>query len=104
MNILVLKFLVEERQHLIEERLVGTKYNSAATIGVAKLLIGNGGDTSVLSAAQLYHYEAFIKPLLFVECEGPMGYIDDDMQRTSCVHGTHIDDESLLLCYLSHPG
>ncbi len=100
MNIPVLKYLVEERENLIEERLAGTKYDPAATIGVAKALIGNGGDTSALSSAQLFHYETFIKPLLFVECEGPVGYVDDEMQKSSCVHCTYIDDESLLFCYL----
>jgi hypothetical protein len=98
-NIPVLKYLVEVREDLIDERLAGTKYDSAATIGVAKLLIGNGGDTMALSPPQLFHYETFIKPLLFVECEGPVGYVDDEMKKSSCVHCTHIDDESLLLCY-----
>lgn len=99
MNIPVLKYLVEEREHLIAERLAGTKYDIAATIGVAKALIGSRGDVSALSPAQSYHYDNFLKPLLFVACEGPVGYVDEDMQKSSCVHGTLIDDETLLLCY-----
>ena len=99
MNIPVLRYLVEEREDLIAERLVGTKYDIAATIGVAKALIGSAGDIGALSSPQKYHYDNFLKPLLFVVCVGPVGFVDDDMEKSSRVHGGIVDDETLLLSY-----
>ncbi|WP_143006746.1 hypothetical protein [Aquimonas voraii] len=99
MNTKVLSYLLTERQELIESRLQGTAYDSRATIGVAKILAANGGKTSSLSAAQLYHYETFLKPLLHVYCEGPVGFVGPDSEASSCVGSGVIDDETLLLCY-----
>lgn len=67
------------------------------------MLKANAGDLSNLKGKQTFHYEKVIKPLLEgVQCEGPIGMIEDDEGNwdTSCVNGGIVDDESLYQSYL----
>lgn len=102
MNLEVLDFLLDNEKY-IEDLAKEVKVDSNASVGIAKLLQANAGDSSVLKGNQIYHYENVIKPLLEgVLCEGPIGMIEDDEGNwdTSCVNGGIVDDESLYQSYL----
>jgi hypothetical protein len=93
MNTDVLKYIVENLPDLIEIKLRDTSFDHAATIGVARVIIHNDGDISLLSDKQKFHYESFIKPLLEeVQCEGVFG-------KNTCTGNGFVDDESLLISY-----
>lgn len=102
MNLEVLDFLLDNESY-IEKMASNVGVDSSASIGIAKLLKANAGDLSILKGHQNYHYDRVIKPLLEnVQCEGPIGIIDDGEGNwvTSCVNGGIIDDESLYQSYL----
>jgi hypothetical protein len=102
MNLEVLEFLLDNENY-IEEMAKGANVDSGASVGIVKLLKANDGDLSILKGKQTYHYEKVIKPLLEgVQCEGPIGMIDDEDGNwdTSCVNGGVVDDESLYQSYL----
>ena len=102
MNLDVLGLLLDNESY-IEERASDVGVDSSASIGIAQLLKANAVDLSILKGNQNFHYEKVIKPLLEnVQCEGPIGMIEDDEGNwdTSCVNGGIIDDESLYQCYL----
>jgi hypothetical protein len=94
MHLQALKWITDNKVELIEENVVGTKYDPSTTVGIAKLLLANKGDLDSLSAPQRYHYEEFIKPLIeSVPCEGVFG-------EDTCSGNGYIDDESLIGCYI----
>ena len=102
MNLEVLEFLLDNENY-IEEMAKGVGVDSNASVGIVKLLKANAGDLSNLKGKQTFHYEKVIKPLLEgVQCEGPIGMIEDDEGNwdTSCVNGGIVDDESLYQSYL----
>ena len=72
--------------------------NSDATIGVAKLLVGNSGQIQSLKSKQLYHCKTVIEPLINdVRCDGMVGDLEDG--SSSCNGGDYIDEDSLLIAY-----
>ena len=102
MNLEVLGFLIDNESY-IEDMAESAKVDSSASLGIAKSLLANDGDVSLLSAKQIYHYDEVIKPLLEnVQCEGPIGMMDDEDGNwvSSCVNGGIVDDESLYQSYL----
>lgn len=102
MNLEVLQFLLDNPNY-IEEMAESSNLDSGASVGIVKLLLGNDGDLNVLKGKQIYHYENVIRPLLEeVQCEGPIGMIDDEEGNyvTSCVNGGVVDDESLYESYI----
>ena len=102
MNLEVLEFLLDNESY-IEDMAKDAKVDSNASVGIVKLLLANKGDLSILKGKQTYHYENVIKPLLEnVQCEGPIGMIDDEDGNwvTSCVNDGVVDDESLYQSYL----
>ncbi len=92
MDLEVLQYVIENEH----ENLVAAVDNSGsslnAAIGVAKLLIANKGDTSVLKGKQIYVFEKCIKPIFEIACNGIYG---DD----TCTGNGFIDEESLLISY-----
>lgn len=102
MNLEVLEYLLENESY-IEDIAKDTKVDSGASFGIVQLLLANHGNIGVLKGKQIYHYENVIKPLLEnVQCEGPIGMVDDDNGNlvSSCVNGGIIDDESLYQSYM----
>lgn len=100
MNIAALRHIVENAPELIEEN-VPAKGNFDATIGVAKLLIGNNGKVNELSEKQSYHYDNYIRPLIEnVPCDGVFGPDDDDGGHSGCIGSGTVDDEDLEGCYI----
>ncbi|MCX7131063.1 hypothetical protein [Aeromonas sp.] len=102
MNVEILEYLLKNENH-IEDMAKNAKVDSGASFGIIKLLLANHGDIGVLKGKQIYHYENVIKPLLEnVQCEGPMGMMDDDNGNwvSSCVNDGIVDDESLYQSYL----
>lgn len=94
MNLDALKHIVQNDPSYIEELVGHTQYDSASTLGVAKLLLGNGGNAEALTGPQRFHYTRFIRPLLEdVPCSGVM----DDPD--TCTGNGLVDDESLLMSY-----
>ncbi len=99
MNLEVLAFIVDSAPEKIEELAGSEKVDSAASIGVAKALIGNGGNVEALSAKQKFHYENCIAPLIEnVACDGVIGYHEDGSD--TCSGNGYIDEESLLASYM----
>lgn len=99
MNFAALCHIVENAPELIEGN-VPKGGNSAATIGVAKLLVGNGGKVEALSENQNHHYVRYIRPLVEnVPCSGVFG-AEAENEHDGCVGSGHIDDEDLEGCYI----
>ncbi len=98
MNIEVLSHIVNNSVELIERLADENGLDCSASVGVAKLLIGNNGNISELSPRQKHHYEKCIQPLIEdVPCEGVIGPVEEG---STCSGNGYIDDESLLGCYL----
>ncbi|AJO77494.1 hypothetical protein [Pseudomonas sp. MRSN 12121] len=99
MNLAALRHIVENNPELIEEN-VPERGNSAATIGVAKLLVGNNGNVAALSENQRYHYETYIRPLVeSVPCDGIFS-ADAEGEHDGCIGNGIIDDDDLEGCYI----
>jgi hypothetical protein len=102
MNLQVLEYLIENPDKL-EDQAKDVGVDGGASIGIAKLLLAEGGNLDVLKGKQQYHYEHVLRPLLEnVPCDGVVGIIEDEDGAvvSSCVQGGFIDDESLYICYL----
>lgn len=92
MRLDVLKHIVENDSDLIEAAV--RRHDPAAALGVAKLLLGNGGDLNKLSAKQKFYWTSYIRPLLEdVPCEGVFG------DAGTCTGNGIIDEDSLLMAY-----
>jgi hypothetical protein len=92
MNIKVLQYVIDyEHEHLLDA-VAGSRTSLEVATGVAKLLIANNGDPTVLKGKQLDVYEECIKPVFIVACSGING--DDTCSGTGWVDG-----ESLLISY-----
>ncbi|PLX61557.1 hypothetical protein [Sedimenticola selenatireducens] len=95
MNLEVLHHLVKNDESLIETLAIENGIDQQASIGVAKLLDANGGDLSILSNKQRFHFEKCIKPLIEnVQCQGVFG-------PETCTGNGIVDDELLLGCYIT---
>ncbi|HHX8536176.1 TPA: hypothetical protein ACVO0U_003060 [Vibrio alginolyticus] len=102
MNLEVLQYLVDDAPHYLEENAQARNLDVGASIGIARRLLGNDGDITELSPAQLYHYDNVIKPLIEnVSCDGVLGEMEDDDGNwfSTCNGDGSIDDESLLMSY-----
>ena len=97
MNLQVLKYVIEnEHEHLLEAvKDSGTSLDAA--VGVAKLLIANNGDLSILKGKQVYVYENCIAPIFEVPCNGVIGPVEDG---SACNGSGIVDGASLLGCYI----
>lgn len=96
MRVDVLDYIVKNEPNHIEDLAAGSGHDPSAAVGVAKLLIGNGGNETALSGRQRFYWEKHLKPLLYeVPCEGGMNDPDSD----TCSGNGYVDDESLLLSY-----
>lgn len=92
MNLGVLEFAVGQEHQLLLDAVDESNTSLDAAIGVARKLIAEDGDLSVLSEKQLYVYRSCLEPLFSVPCDGLYG---DD----TCIGNGWIDDESLLMSY-----
>lgn len=98
MNLNVLSYVVNSNPEKIEALAKENGLESSVSIGVAKSLLSNSGNVSLLSDKQRYHYESCINPLIEnVPCDGVFGS-DEDVN--TCYGSGYIDDESLLGCYI----
>ncbi len=94
MNLEVLQHLVSNERERIEDLAHENNVNATVLVGVAKFLVGNDGDVTLLSPRQKLYYEKAIEPLIEnVPCHGIFG-------DNTCTGDGIIDDESLLDCYL----
>jgi len=101
MNLETLQFLLDN--NYIEENAKTQNLDHSASIGISKSLLANNGNLRELTEKQIYHYNKVIMPLLEnVQCEGPIGMIDDESGNpvSSCVNDRIIDDESLIQSYI----
>ncbi|WP_104911932.1 hypothetical protein [Pseudomonas sp. LG1D9] len=99
MNLSALDHIVKNNPELIDEN-VPAKADSAATLGVAKLVLGNGGNVDALTDKQRFHFDTYILPLIEnVECDGVFGP-DMENGEDGCVGSGRIDDEDLEGCYI----
>lgn len=95
MNLEVLNHIVTNAPEFIEGLAEENMLDGQASIGIAKILLGNNGDLAELSGKQNFHYEKCIMPLIEnVQCEGVFG-------PETCTGTGYVDDESLLGCYIS---
>ncbi len=90
MNVEILKFVIES-EHEIFVELAGKHLGSAT--GIAKKLIAENGDISVLKGKQKYIYERCISPLFDLDCDGLAG-------EGTCTGDGKIDEDSLLSAYM----
>ena len=96
MNLEVLEHILRHETSLIENQIRGTGHDPSAALGVAEILVHNGGNVNALSAKQLFYWCTYLEPLIEkVPCEGVLGDPDID----SCNGDGFVDDESLLLSY-----
>lgn len=94
MNVSVLTYIIENLPEEIERNAQRASYDYSIALGVAKFIIHNDGNISILSDKQKFYYEKFIKPLLEdVQCEGVFG-------ENTCTGNRLVDDESLLISYM----
>lgn len=99
MNLAALDHIVKNNPELIEEN-VPAKADSAATLGVAKFLVGKDGNIDALTEKQRFHFDNYILPLIEnVECDGVFGH-DIESGEDGCVGNGRIDDEDLDDCYM----
>jgi hypothetical protein len=92
MDLDILQFVIDnEHEHLVDA-VSSSGSSMEAAIGVAKLLLANNGDRSVLKGKQVYVYKKCIEPIFHVACEGIYG---DD----TCTGDGMMDEESLLMSY-----
>ena len=97
MDLNVLKFVIDnEHEHLIEA-VEDSGSTLDAAIGVAKFLIANNGNLSLLKGKQNYVYEKCLEPIFRIPCEGLIGDVDDG---GSCNGDGFVDEESLMGCYI----
>jgi hypothetical protein len=95
-----LEFLLANDTSRLESAAERAGQDYAATVGIARKLIGEQGSTSGLSAAQAHVYQRAIRPLLVdVPCEGPLGYVAGEQNQSTCAAGGTIDSESLRTAY-----
>ncbi|MEW8266770.1 MAG: hypothetical protein AB2731_11565 [Candidatus Thiodiazotropha sp.] len=92
MNIEVLKYIIDYENSRLNDLVSESSTSMDAAIGVAKILLANNGDTSVLKGKQTYVFERCIDPLFHISCEGIYG-------EGTCTGDGMVDEESLLLCY-----
>ena len=98
MNLDVLSYIVNSAPEKIESLAKENNLESSASIGVAKSLLRNSGNVSLLSDKQRHHYKNCIKPLIEnVPCDVVVGSTEDG---DTCYGSGYIDDESLLGCYI----
>lgn len=97
MNLDVLRHVIETKHEHLKEAVQNSETSLEAAIGVARLLIANNGDLSVLKGRQSYVYETCIKPLFIVPCDGVIGPVEDG---STCNGDGFVDEESLLGCYI----
>ena len=92
MDLEVLEFVLESEHELFDQLVDQSRTTMSAATGVAKKLIGNGGNLEELSDKQFYVYEKCIEPLFTVPCSGVYG-------EGTCTGNEYVDDESLLMSY-----
>jgi hypothetical protein len=96
MDLNVLEFVIDkDHDHLIEA-VADSSSTLDAAIGVAKFLIANKGDLSLLKGKQNYVYETCLKPVFRVPCEGLIGDVEDG---DSCSGDGFVDEDLLMQCY-----
>ncbi|SHI04601.1 hypothetical protein SAMN02745124_03451 [Desulfofustis glycolicus DSM 9705] len=88
MNLEILRIAIENEHWLLKSAVSESSTTMEAAIGVGRLLLSNGGDTSVLSSRQTYVYESCIKPLYDVDCQGVFG-------PDTCTGSGKVDEETL---------
>ena len=99
MNLAALDHIVKNNPELIEEN-VPAKTDSATTVGIAKLVVANGGNVDALTDKQRFHFDSYILPLIEnVACDGVFGP-DMENGEDDCVGSGRIDDEDLEGCYI----
>ncbi len=92
MNLDVLQFVIDEEHWIFTDAVIASQSNLGMAIGVAKILLAHGGDTSVLKGKQNYVYKTCIEPIFTVACQGIYG-------EDTCTGNGWVDDESLFLSY-----
>lgn len=92
MNIEVLQYVIDNESGRLFDTVSESGATMDAAIGVAKLLLANNGDTSILKGKQIYVYEKCIEPLFHISCEGIYG-------EGTCTGDGMVHEDSLLLCY-----
>jgi hypothetical protein len=99
MNLAALIHIVGNSPELIENN-VPAGVDTATTLGVARRLIGLGGDVDALTHNQRHHYDSYIRSLVEnVACDGVFGF-DPDTGHDTCAGNGRIDDEDLEGCYV----
>ncbi|MBB1268948.1 hypothetical protein [Shewanella sp. SR44-3] len=93
MDLEILEFVIQNEHRHLAEAVAQSRSNLDAAIGVAKFLLGHGGDISQLKGGQIYVYEHCIKPIFSVPCEGVFG-------EDTCTGNGFVDEESLMGCYI----
>ncbi len=92
MNIEVLQYVIDNENTRLSDAVSESGTTMEAAIDVAKVLLANNGDASVLKEKQNYVNEKCIEPLFKIPCEGIYG-------EGTCTGDGMVDEESLLLCY-----